>query len=250
MPLILSPRYLLAVLLLSLAANLPAGEIRVAVASNFVAAMRDLAAAFERSNGQRVILATGSTGKHYAQIRSGAPFDLFFAADGQRPALLEREGIAAPGSRFTYALGRLVLWSPRAGLVDDAGQVLAQASFQRIALANPRLAPYGRAAEQVLRRLGQWDRLRARMVQGGNVAQAFQFVFSGNAELGFVALSQIQRPDRATEGSAWLPTQALYDPIEQQAVLLKDGPTARAFMNFTRSPEAREIIRKHGYKLP
>lgn len=237
-------------LLVSFATHLPAAEIHVAVASNFVAAMRDLATTFERASGHRVILATGSTGKHYAQIRNGAPFDLFFAADRQRPELLDREGLAAPGSRFTYALGRLVLWSPQAGLVDDAGKILHGDNFHRIALANPRLAPYGRAAEQVLRKLGHWDRLRARMVRGENVAQAFQFVFSGNAELGFIALSQIKRPGHTAEGSAWLPLQALYDPIEQQAVVLKDQPVARAFVKFTRSPAARYIIRQHGYQLP
>ena len=243
-------RLLLAVALLSLAGNAAAAEIRVAVASNFAAAMRDLAATFEQTSGHRVILATGSTGKHYAQIRNGAPFDLFFAADSERPELLQREGIAAPDSRFTYALGQLVLWSPQAGLVDDAGQVLAGTDFRHIAIANPRLAPYGRAAEQVLRKLGHWDRLRARMVQGENVAQAFQFVFSGNAELGFVALSQIRQPGRPAAGSAWLLAQSLYDPIEQQAVVLKDQPVARAFVSFTRSPRGREIIREHGYQLP
>jgi len=225
-------------------------QVRVAVASNFVTAIRDLATAWEQASGQRAILVTGSTGKLYAQIRNGAPFDVFFAADARRPQLLESEDLALPGSRFTYARGLLVLWSPDPDRVDPDGEVLAGGDFKHIALANPRLAPYGRAAEQVLRALRQWDRLSSRMVRGENIGQAFQFVHSGNAELGFVARSQVRYPGSSRTGSLWEPPQALYDPIEQQAVLLKDRPATRDFLNFTRSSAGLEIIRSHGYERP
>lgn len=227
-----------------------AGQINVAVASNFIKAIRDLAANWEQSTEHRAILVTGSTGKLYAQIRNGAPFEAFFAADARRPQLLEAESLIVPGSRFTYAQGRLVLWSPDPGRVDPAGEVLARGDFEHIAVANPKLAPYGRAAEQVLRTLGQWERLRGRMVRGENIGQTFQFVHSGNAALGFVADSQVRYAGPSAKGSLWVPPQSLYDPIEQQAVLLRDHPVAREFITFVRSPAGRKIIRSHGYELP
>ncbi len=227
-----------------------ADPIRVAVASNFTTALRDLGNAWERISGQRIILVTGSTGKHYAQIRNGAPFEAFFAADAKRPRLLEAQGLALPGSRFTYARGRLILWSPDPDRIDPAGEVLAHGDFRHIALANPKLAPYGRAAEQLLRTLGLWQRLQSRMVRGENIGQAFQFVHSGNAALGFVARSQVRDPGSAAAGSSWEPPQSLYDPIDQEAVLLKDHPGAREFLAFIRSPSGRAIIRSHGYALP
>ena len=227
-----------------------ADEIRVAVASNFTRAIREIALHFEQQSGHKAILVSGSTGKHYAQSKNGAPFEVFFSADAKRPRLLEQEGVAQPGSRFTYAIGKLVLWSPETDRVDPGGKVLEQGDFRHLALANPKLAPYGKAAREVLERRGLWRALRARMVRGENIGQTYQFVKSGNAELGFVAWSQVRRPGRAPDGSWWAIPQALYAPIEQQAVLLKDDPVARGFMTFVRGKEALEIIRSYGYGTP
>lgn len=225
-------------------------EIRVAVASNFTAPIREIAARFEKSSGCRVTLAFGSTGKHYAQIVNGAPFDVFFAADAERPRRLEVEGVAVAGSRFTYAVGRLALWSPAEGFVDPEGKVLAAGGYDHLAIANPRLAPYGAAAQEVLEALGLWEELQGRLVRGENISQAHQFVSSGSAALGFVALSQVRPPGEPAAGSCWLIPPSLYRPIEQQAVLLNDMPAARAFLDFVRGGEAREIIRSYGYDIP
>ncbi len=227
-----------------------ADEIRVAVASNFAGAARQLAGRFESRTGHEVKLSFGSTGKQYAQIRNGAPFHAWLAADSRRPALLEAGGLVQPGSRFTYALGRLVLWSPDPGLVDEEGDVLRKGGFRHLAVANPRLAPYGLAARQLLRKLGLWDELRDRMVRGENIGQAFQFVNSGNAELGLVAASQVLGEGRPPRGSLWIPSAHLYHPIEQQAVLLRDDAVARAFLRFVASDEGRAIIRANGYEVP
>ncbi|MEA3276911.1 MAG: molybdate ABC transporter substrate-binding protein [Pseudomonadota bacterium] len=227
-----------------------ADEIRVAVASNFGEAIKEIAQRFEVQTGHEVVLVIGSTGKQYAQIKNGAPFDAFFAADARRPELLEDEGAALAGSRFTYARGRILLWSPRQGYVDPEGQVLEEGGFRHLAIANPRLAPYGKAAQQVLENRGLWDGLQGRMVRGENIGQTFQFVKSGNAELGLVAYSQVKRPGHALEGSYWEVPQSLYSPIEQQAVLLKDNAAARGFLDFVRGDEAGEIIRGYGYDTP
>ena len=227
-----------------------AEQIRVAVASNFADAMTAIVERFEARTGQRVTISSASTGKHYAQIMNGAPFDAFFAADAHRPQLLENEGLALPKTRFTYAVGRLVLWSPASGYVDAQGSVLQRGEFHHLAIANPKLAPYGKAAQQVLQARGLWERLSGRLVRGENIAQTFQFVKSGNAELGFVAYSQVKRPDRPIEGSVWHVPQALYAPIEQQAVLLKDRDAARRFVAFVRGGEALKIIHDYGYDTP
>jgi len=227
-----------------------ADEIRVAAASNFSNTIRDIAWLFEQQSGHRVILIFGSTGKHYAQIINGAPFEAFFAADVKRPELLESEGIAQPGSRFTYAVGKVVLWSPDPKAVDTRGKVLNGKNFRHLSIANPKLAPYGRAAEQVLRAQNAWNALQGRMVRGENIGQAFQFVNSGNAKLGFVAFSQIKRPGKSINGSFWEPPKSLYDPIKQQAVLLKDNPVAREFLDFVKSEQALEIIQAYGYDAP
>lgn len=227
-----------------------AAEIQVAVASNFSGAIKEIAARFEDRTGNTVALAFGSTGKLYAQIRNGAPYDVFFAADVKRPELLEQQGAVQPGGRFTYAVGRVVLWSPQPGLVDADGKVLNEGGFRHLALANPRLAPYGKAAEQVLKARGLWQSLQARVVRGENIAQTFQFVKTGNAELGFVAYSQIQSPGKAASGSLWNVPQSLYDPIEQQAVLLTTRTAARDFMEFVKSPSGKDLIRGFGYGTP
>jgi len=247
-----SPRIRAVLLLLALwpVPAVEADELRVAVASNFRPAMTALAARFEESSQHQIVVIHGSTGKHYAQIVNGAPFDAFFAADAARPLRLEAEQRIVTGSLFTYAIGKLVLWSPRERLVDPDGQVLQTDSFNHLAIANPELAPYGTAARQVLQALGLWEHLSARLVRGENIGQAFQFVATGNAELGFVARAQLAAPGHAFEGSSWQPPQSLYDPIEQQAVLLQDSPAGRAFIGFVQSEQARALIRTYGYDVP
>lgn len=224
-----------------------ADEIRVAVATNFMATMNDLVAQFGEQSGHDVLVSFGSTGNHYAQIKNGAPFEAFFSADAERPRLLEEEGVAVAGSRFTYAVGRLVLWSRQAGYVDADGRVLERGAFRFLSIANPELAPYGAAAREVLMARGVWARLQGRLVQGQDVGQAYSFVYTGNAELGFVAYSQLKQPGALIEGSFWLVPESLHAPIEQQAVLMRDVPAARAFVEFTKSPAALAIIRSYGY---
>jgi molybdate transport system substrate-binding protein len=239
-----------AVMMVLVCGQAVAEEIRVAVASNFADVIKTLSVRFEASTGHKVTLIFGSTGKHYAQIRNGAPFDAFFAADIKRPELLEKEGIALPGSRFTYARGKVILWSPGAGYIDAEGEVLAKGEFSYLAIANPGLAPYGKAAEEVLRARGLWDEMKTRIVRGENIGQAFQFVKSGNAELGFVASSQVKRPGPPVEGSWWVVPQALYTPVDQQAVLLKENEVARTFLSFVKSDESQALIREFGYATP
>ena len=221
--------------------------IHIAVASNFREPAREIAARYEQISGQQLILSFGSTGKHYAQIRHGAPFDVFFAADAWRPRLLEEEGAAIADSRFTYARGRLVLWSPQKGFIDNQGQVLETGQFNRLAIANPKLAPYGRAAQEVLQAKGLWNAMQPRMVRGENIGQTYQFVKSGNAELGFVAFSQVISSNQTVTGSYWLIPQTLYQPIEQQVVLLRDNPAIQDFIDYVQGPEAQTIIRSYGY---
>lgn len=238
----------------SLLAVLPAqAELTsVAVASNFAPVMPVLAARFERETGHRLSVALGASGRLYAQIRNGAPFQVFLSADDDKPAQLEKADAAVPGSRFTYAIGALVLWSPKVAAVDAEGQVLARGGFEKLALANPRLAPYGEAAVQVLRALGLHERLQPRFVLGENIAQTYQFAASGNAELAFVALSQVWQDGRLRAGSAWIVPPQLHRPIRQDAVLLLAGrgqPAAEAFMAFLKSAPARAIIQAHGYRL-
>jgi molybdate transport system substrate-binding protein len=242
-------------LLLALAVVLCPGQadadkIRVATASNFQATLSELAALFEAGSAHEVIIIPGSSGKHFAQILQGAPFDALFSADRERPVRLEREGLAIAGSRFTYALGQLVLWYPAAGNEDAAENSLKQGKYRYLAIANPKLAPYGEAAREVLQALGLWDRAGKRLVRGENIAQTYQFVFSGNAELGFVALAQLGPGNRPASGSRWRVPADLYRPIEQQAVILQDKSAVRDFMVFVRGEEAARIIQNHGYDVP
>ncbi|MGR9107087.1 MAG: molybdate ABC transporter substrate-binding protein [Gammaproteobacteria bacterium] len=227
-----------------------ADELQAAVASNFRDPIREIAARFEARTEHQVTLIFGSTGKHYTQIRNGAPFDVFFAADIERPRLLEQEGAAIAGTRFTYALGKIALWSPREAYVDPEGKVLQNREFRYLAIANPALAPYGKAAQETLSAMGLWTTLQDRIVRGENIEQTFQFVESGNAELGFVAYSQVKSPDHPRAGSFWEVPQSLYSPIEQQAVLLHDQDASRSFLSFVKSDEARAIIRSFGYDIP
>jgi len=229
---------------------LPAAEIHVAVASNFTTTMEALAEEFESGTGHHLVLSSGSTGKLYAQILNGAPFDALFAADSDRPLRLELEPGSAVQSRFTYALGRLVLWSRTAEFVDSEGLVLKGGGFRHLAIANPKLAPYGEAARQVLMGLGLWEQLAPRLVRGENIGQAYQFVASGNAELGFVAWSQLIDSTLPDEGSHWTVPSSLHAPIDQQAVQLTDSEAVQAFMEFVQSAAGRQIISEHGYDLP
>lgn len=227
-----------------------AGEVSVAVAANFTAPMQKIAARFEADTGHKAILAFGSTGKFYAQIKNGAPFDLLLAADDETPARLEQEGQGT--SRATYAIGKLVLWSKQPGLVDDQGAILKSGKVERLALADPRLAPYGAAAVEALGKLGLLDTLRLRFVQGENIAQTYQFVATGNAPLGFVALSQVWADGKLKEGSAWRVPGQLHSPIRQDLILLnrgQDNPAAAALLHYLRGEQARAIIQSYGYEF-
>jgi molybdate transport system substrate-binding protein len=224
-----------------------ADDVRVAVATNFAGAMDALVAAFEAQSEHTILVSAGSTGGHYAQIKNGAPFEAFFAADAERPEMLEREGIAVAGSRFRYAIGRLALWSAQADYVDTDGGVLTTGTYRHLAIANPNLAPYGSAARDVLRARGLWADVQTRLVQGQDIGQTYSFVATGNAELGFIALAQIERPGGRPAGSYWLVPESLHEPIEQFAVLLRDTPGAHAFVEFVKTEEARTIIRNYGY---
>lgn len=230
-----------------------AAQTLVAVAANFSAPMKLIGQDFERSTGYRLRTSFGATGQFHAQIRNGAPFAILLSADSATPERLERETLAVPGGRFTYAIGRLALWSPRSDGVDASGQVLLAGTFDRIALANPRIAPYGAAAHQVLDRLGLGgERLANRLLEGVSIAQVYQFVASGNATIGFVSLSQIYRDGTIAKGSAWVVPEHLYEPIRQDAVLLNPGAgdaAARAFLDYLRGPAAQSIIRSFGYAI-
>lgn len=227
-----------------------AAEVQVAVAANFTAPMQKIAPLFEADTGHKARLAFGSTGRFYAQIRNGAPFDVLLAADDETPTRLEREGQG--GGRFTYAIGKLVLWSKQPTLVDDKGNVLRSGRFDKLALADPRLAPYGAAAIETMTKLGVIDALRPKFVQGENIAQTWQFVATESAQLGFVALSQVWADGKLKEGSAWLVPATLYTPIRQDAILLnkgKDKAAATALLQYLRGDKARAIIQSYGYEF-
>ncbi|MFN3439176.1 MAG: molybdate ABC transporter substrate-binding protein [Acidovorax sp.] len=229
-----------------------ADTVSVSVAANFTAPMQKIAAAFEADTGHKAELSFGATGKFYAQITNGAPFQILLAADDTTPARLEREGKAVPHSRFTYAIGTLVLWSAKEGTVDDQGAVLKTGDFKHLAIANPKLAPYGLAATQVMDKLGVAAALQPRLVQGENIAQTYQFVATGNAQLGFVALSQVMADGQVRSGSAWQVPASLHDPIRQDAVLLnpgKNSAAATALLTYLRGAKARAIIQSYGYSF-
>lgn len=236
----------------AMAGSALADQVQAAVAANFTAPMKAIAAAFEQDTGHRVLASYGATGQFYAQISNGAPFEVFLSADDSTPARLEQAGQGVEGSRFTYAIGTLVLWSPRAGFVDDQGAVLSKGDFRHLAIANPKAAPYGLAALQTLDKLGLSDGLKSKLVEGQNITQALQFVSTGNAELGFVALSQVYKDGQITSGSAWVVPEAMYQPIRQDALILKkgaDNPAARALVEYLKGPKAAEIIKAYGYQL-
>ncbi|SDH16940.1 molybdate ABC transporter substrate-binding protein [Propionivibrio dicarboxylicus] len=240
------------ILALLASSSLLADEIQLAVAANFTAPMQKIAADFEKESGHKVLLVAGATGKFYAQIRNGAPFEILLAADDETPQKLEKEGFAVSGSRFTYAIGKLVLWSAKPGLVDDKGEILRRGDFRHLSLANPKLAPYGLAATETLAALKLADALQAKIVLAENITQAQQFIATGNAELGFVALSQVTKDGKLTDGSAWIVPAALYSPIRQDAVLLDKGrgkPAAEALLKYLKGDKARAVILSYGYAL-
>lgn len=232
------------------AAPTQAAEVMAAVAANFTAPMKMLAKSFEQDTGHKLVLSFGSTGSFYAQIKNGAPFDVLLAADSDTPLRLEKDGLGVAGSRFTYATGRLVLWSPKAGVVDDQGSVLRSGKFQRLAIANPKLAPYGAAAMQVLANLGLEATVQPKLVQGENIAQAYQFTASENAQIGFVALSQVFMQGHISQGSAWVVPAHLHAPLQQDAIVLRkgqDNPGAQALMVYLQSEKARRTLQTFGY---
>ena len=226
-----------------------AAETQVAVAANFTEPAREIAAAFKAATGHTATVSFGSSGQFYAQMVRGAPYEVFLSADADRPKKAEQDGLGVPGTRFTYAIGRIVLYSKTPGLADEGGKVLGSGRFQKLAIADPTAAPYGEAAIATLRKLGVYDAVKPKIVMGSSITQAFQFVDTGAAELGFVALSQVIN---TPGGSRWLVPAADHAPIAQQAILLQPGqnnPAARAFLAFLKSPPAIAIIKKYGYEI-
>jgi molybdate transport system substrate-binding protein len=229
-----------------------AGEVQVASAANFTAPLKAIIAEFEKDTGHKVTASFGATGALYTQIKNGAPFEVFFSADDSTPVKLEKEGNIVPGSRFTYAIGTLVLWSAKEGYLDGKEEVLKKGDFSHLSIANPKTAPYGAAAIEALTRLGLLETLRPKFVQGENITQAYQFISTGNAELGFVALSQVYKDGKITSGSAWIVPTNLYEPIRQDAVILgKSGgnPAAKALVDYLKGPKATAVIKSYGYGL-
>ncbi|MDZ4201433.1 MAG: molybdate ABC transporter substrate-binding protein [Gallionella sp.] len=240
-------------LLATMAQAANAGEVSAAVAANFTEPVKQIAELFQKETGHTVKLSFGSSGKFTSQIQNGAPFDVFLAADEKNPKLLEQEGLAVQDSRFVYALGKLVLWSAQPGYVDDKGAVLRKSGYSKVAYADPKLAPYGLAAKETLEELGLWNAVQGKMVKGESITQTYQFAATGNAELGFIALSQITKDGKVTEGSWWIVPTHLYNPIKQSAAQLsaaKDPAAAKAFMAFLKSEKAAAVIRSYGYGLP
>ena len=231
--------------------HVSAAEVQVAVAANFTAPMKRIAEEFEKDSGHKVVASYGATGRFYAQITNGAPFDVFLSADDETPARLEKEGLAVAGSRLTYATGRLVLWSSKPNLVDEKAAVLVRNDFKHLAIAAPKLAPYGAAAMETLTKIGMLPLLQAKLVTGESIGQTFSMVSTGNADLGFVAMSQVFEDGRLKSGSAWVVPANLHSPLVQDAVLLARGkanPAALQLMTFLKSGQARAIMNSFGYE--
>jgi molybdate transport system substrate-binding protein len=238
---------------ITLLISIQAAEVTVAVASNFSLPMRKIVAQFEVDFGHKVRLSFGSTGAFYSQIKNGGPFHLLVAADQETPARLEKEGLGLAGTRFTYAQGRLVLWSRQAGLVDREGEILKAGHFQKLALANPKLAPYGVAAMETLSSMGLTEQLKSKFVQGENISQAYQFVETENAQIGFVAMSQVFFESKLLKGSAWIVPPQLYSPIQQDAILLLAGQknsVAIELMRYLKTDKAKSVMSAYGYSHP
>lgn len=228
-----------------------AAEVQVAVATNFTAPMKRIAEEFNKDTGHKAVLSYGATGRFYAQITNGAPFDVFLSADDETPAKLEKEGFAVAGTRLTYATGRLVLWSTNPALVDNKAAVLVRNDFKHLAIAAPKLAPYGAAAMEALTKIGMLPMLQPKLVTGESIGQVFHMISSGNAELGFVAMSQVFEDGKLKSGSAWLVPANLHSPLRQDAVLLtrgKTNPAALQLVIFMKSGQARAIMNSFGYE--
>ena len=235
-----------------LAGSAQAAEVSVAVAANFTAPMNAIAAEFAKDTGHIAKPAFGATGKFYAQIKNGAPFQMLLSADDETPAKLAQEGLADAASRFTYAVGTLVLWSAKPGVVNSNAEVLKKNQFNKLALANPKLAPYGKAAVEVLTGMGLLESITPKFVLGENIAQTYQFAMTGNAELGFVALSQVMKEGKVGSGSAWIVPGKLHTPIRQDAVILSAGkgnPAAEALVKYLKSDKVKAIIKAYGYDI-
>lgn len=229
-----------------------ADDVHVAVAANFTKPIQEIAAEFEKETGHKVIASFGATGGLYTQVKNGAPFEVFFAADAQTPARLEAENEIVPGSRFTYVIGKLILWSPKEGFVDDKGAVLSSPEVKHIAIGNPKTAPYGLAATETMAKMDLTQALAPKLVEGSNITQTLQFASSGNAEVAFVALSQVFKDGQLTSGSGWLVPAEYYSPIRQDAVILnkgKDNKAAQELVQYLKSPKAVEIIKSYGYEV-
>ncbi|NTV95787.1 MAG: molybdate ABC transporter substrate-binding protein [Thiobacillus sp.] len=246
-------KHLLALIPLGLLAlQADAGEVRAAVAANFSVPVQKIAEQFQADTGHTVKLSFGSTGKFYSQIKSGAPFDVLLAADDTTPAKMAREGLGEGASQFTYAIGKLVLWSRKPGYVDAKGEVL-KGAFAKLAIANPKLAPYGLAAQEAMEKLGLWTSVQDRLVMGESISQTMQFADTGNADMAFIALSQTVKDGKTIDGSQWLVPAALYNPIRQDAIVLagaQDKAAAEAFMKYMKSAKAVAVIKAFGYELP
>lgn len=245
-------KFLIGMLLALIMSHAVAADVQIAVAANFAGPIEEISQSFEKMTGHRLKISTGASGKFYAQIKNGAPFEVFLSADEQKPSQLEKDGLAVQGSRFTYAIGKLVLWSADANLVDSKGKILATGNFNKLAIANPKTAPYGEAAIQTLTALNLKSVLEPKLVIGESIGQTYQFVATGNASMGFVALSQVTKANKLIGGSEWVVPEKLYQPILQDAVLLvngRDNVAARQFMLFLRSDEALRIIKSFGYAV-
>lgn len=230
-----------------------AEDVHVAVAANFSKPMKQIAADYEKATGNKVLVSEGASGKLVEQIKNGAPFEVFLSADQKNPIKLETEKLDVAGSRFTYAIGKLVLWSAKADVVDDQGAVLKNGKFEHLAIADPKAAPYGKAAMTVMEKMGALDSLKPKIVQGESIAQTKAFISSGNAELGFVALSQVIKDGKIGEGSGWMVAQDLYSPLYQDAILLKAGENnaaAKGLLAYLKSPAGLAVIKTYGYELP
>ena len=237
---------------LALSAAAHADVVQIAVAANFTAPAKALAEVLAKTTGHEAKLSFGATGAFYTQIKNGAPFVVFLAADDERPLKLEKEGDTVPGTRFTYATGQLVLWSAKPGVVDDQGAVLKSGQFNKLAIANPKLAPYGAAAVQTMEKLGLAAALQPKLVTGESIGQTYTFIATGNAELGFVALSQVLEGGKLKGGSAWIVPAKYHEPIVQDAVVLKraaNNPAAKAWMALLHSAGAKDLIRSYGYAV-
>ncbi|ESQ87613.1 molybdate ABC transporter substrate-binding protein [Asticcacaulis sp. AC460] len=241
-------RALLALALTICAGSANAGDVQVAVAANFTEPAKAIATAFLKKTGHTVTQSFGPSGGFYSQIQQGAPFEVFLSADAERPTRLEAEGLGVKGTRFVYAYGTLVLWSAKPGFVDGKGAVL-KGKYDHLSIADPAAAPYGVAAVETLKKMGLYDQVAPKIVRGTSIAQAYTFVSTGSAELGFVALSQVINEKG---GSRWVVPKAYYTPIDQQAILLQPGakdPAAKAYLDFLRSPQAIAIIKSYGYEV-